>query len=464
MRLLPTSFASHLKDSTSLKHRTFSAGAWALVSYFVSLSLRFIGTLILSRIFDPSTFGILAVITTVQVVIALLTDIGLRQTVVQSKSAEVHEFLDTAWTLQIFRGVFVWLMAATLAAILYLAVRGHLVPLNSVYSTPGLPLYLAVAAVSAIFYGFQSMKAIVASRSLNLRQVSVNEIVAQSAGLIFVVIAGWLTRSLWAYIASQLLTAALVSLLSHLALKGRSDRLGYNRIFAAEFFRFGRWTFMSSAMSALSSNGDRLLLASWISPQVLGYYSIAYNLASLADGLLGRMFVSVAFPALSEAARNQTTRVPEIFFRMKWLTDSALLFMAGLLFSSGEAIVDLLYDPRYASAGWMLKCLSFSLVFSRYGLTQNAYMALGRPEYLTILSVTKIVSLFTLAPLGFFFFGVEGAVAGIAFHQAPAALWTFFLNRKYNLNSLRVEAGVLLAWGAGWLMGAAFFALRALLH
>lgn len=452
-----------LRDSSSLKRRAISASVWTLGAHFISLSLRFVGTLVLSRIFDPAAFGILAVITSVQIVITLLTDIGLRQTVVQSKSAEIPEFLDTAWSLQIVRGFFIWLVAAICAVALDLGARRGLLTANSVYGMPELPAYLAVAALSSIINGFQSMKVVLASRSLNLKRISINEIVAQGIGLAFVIVAGWLTRSIWSYIAGQLVTAAMVTLFSHIALVGHSDRLGYNRSFLRELLRFGRWTFISSSLSALSSNSDRLLLAGWISSQALGYYSIAFNLASLADGLAGRVFGSIAFPAFSEAARDHVARVPRIFVRVKWVTDSALLFIAGVLFSSGETIVHLLYDPRYASAGWMLKYLSFILVFSRYSLAQNAYLALGRPEYLTLLSVTRIVSLYCLVPLGFFGFGIEGAVLGIAFHQAPSTIWTFFLNRRYNLNNLRVELGVLVAWVAGWLMGTTVVHLRALL-
>jgi O-antigen/teichoic acid export membrane protein len=440
-------------DAKSFKSRVFNAGGWALIGHFSTLILRLAGTLILTRIFSPDAFGILAVVTAVQVVIGLLTDIGLRQAVVQSHNGEKQEFLTTAWSLQIMRGGVIAALGAACALALSLVAGWQLVAEHSVYANPELSGYLAVASLSAVLMGLQSMKAVTAGRELQLGRLFVIELTAQIIGLAFVIAVGWYTRSVWCYILGLLLSSALTTLLSHVWLNGPPDRLGWDQNALKELFHFGRWTFLSSMLSALSMNGDRLLLGGWVNAQVLGFYSIAYNLANVAEGLASRVFGSVSFPALSEAVRHQPDRVPEMFYRMRWITDPALLFAAGFLLVTGPTVIRLLYDPRYASAGWMLQYLSFSLVFARYGIAQNAYLALGRPDYVTVLSVTKLLSLFGLMPLLYYFFGIEGAVLGVAFHMLPVALWTFYFNHKHGLNNIRLELVVLLAWLCGWLFG-----------
>jgi O-antigen/teichoic acid export membrane protein len=120
-----------------------------------------------------------------------------------------------------------------------------------------------------------------------------------------------------------------------------------------------------------------------------------------------------------------------------------------------------LYDERYAPAGWMLQLLSFGLLFARYGLAQNAYLALGRPSYLTAINVAKVISLFVLVPGLFHAFGIQGAIAGIAFYLLPSVLWVFWFNQRHGLNNVRLELAVLCMWPLGWLGG---FALLALVH
>src|SRR5262249_27084622 len=149
-------------------------------------------------------------------------------------------------------------------------------------------------------------------------------------------------------------------------------------------------------------------------------------------------------------------RVPQIYLRIRAVTDTGLLITAGLLFVSGSTIVSLIYDPRYWEAGWILRFLSFGLVFSRYSVAQQAYLAYCRPDYISILSFTKLASLFGLVPLLYYLFGLMGAVLGIAFHMLPCAVWTFYLNMRFGLNSIRLELGVVAGWLAGCLLGLVF--------
>lgn len=440
-------------DPTSLRARAFRAGSWTLVAHFASLVIRFVGTIILTRIFAPEVFGVLAVIMSVQLVITLLTDIGLRQAVIQSQFGDDPRFLHTAFTLQVARGFFIWAVGGLIAIGLF-GIEAHgLIPPDSAYAHPELPSYLFVATFSSVILGFQSMKAVRAARQLDLKFVYLTELFAQCISLIFVISFGWLTKSPWSYILGQLVTSATIVIGSYLVLKGPRDRFGWSRESAKELKRFGKWTFLSSTISALALNGDRLLLGLWLNSQSLGFYSVAYNLVSVPDGVVGRVFGAVSLPTLSEDARNNLARVPAIFSRMRMVTDAALLAIGGFLFSAGPSIIHLLYDARYAPAGWILQYLSLGLIFSRYQISQQAYLALGRPDYLTALSVTKLVSLFSFIFLFNFFFGVQGAVLGVAVHMLPTCLLMLYFNRKHHLNNARLEFAVLGAWLIGWLIG-----------
>ena len=135
-----------------------------------------------------------------QIVVTLLTDIGLRQVVVQSPNGDKQWFLNTAWTLQILRGGIIWMFGSVFAVGLYFAANLQLFPASSIYMDPDLPAYIVVASASAIILGFQSMKWMTASRDLQLRRIFFIEVSAQVLSLAFVIVLGWYTRSLWAYI------------------------------------------------------------------------------------------------------------------------------------------------------------------------------------------------------------------------------------------------------------------------
>lgn len=448
----------------SLKMRVVRAGGWALGGYFGALVLRMAGSLVLTRIFTPNVFGILSIVTAIQVLITLLTDVGLRQAVVRSPNGGTARFLQTAWSLQVLQGVLIWAIGAVLALALSVAGAWHVLPAGSVYAAGELPALIFVMMLTPLILGFQSMKAITANRDLNLKHIVAIEVLSQAFYLVLTVALGWATRSVWSYVLSGIAASTFTVLLGHFWLKGPRDRFGWDSEALREIRQFGKWVFISSALSSAAMNGDRLLLAGWVSSSVLGYYSIANNLSYIGEAIANRLFGSVVLPTLSQVRRDQPERLPRLYFRLRWTVDAVLVTAAGFLFATGPWIIALLYDPRYASAGWMLQWLSFALLFVRYQLAQSAYLALGRPNYITVLNVAKLVSLFGLVPLLFYAFGIPGAIIGIAVHMLPASLCTFYFNHRHGLNNLRIELAALVLWPLGWLAGSGFVALAALVR
>jgi O-antigen/teichoic acid export membrane protein len=301
-------------------------------------------------------------------------------------------------------------------------------------------------------------------RSLNLAKLTIIELLQMAIGLSVAISLAWATRSIWCFVASSLVGSVVNTLAGHIWLPGVRDRIAWDRQALAELMRFGKWASISSFVGVLASQGNRLLLGAWLTPATLGLFSIASNLSSIVDGIGGRLFGAVSLPALSEIVHEQPHRLREVLYRMRRGADAAYVGSAGFLFASGNAIVGLLYDARYAVAGQMLQLLSFYLLFARYGILQDVYIALGKANYLTAINTTKLISLFIVVPLLFYAFGVSGAIVGVVIHLAPTVPLIFWLNRHHALNNFVFEVLILGMWPVGWSAGTLFAAAIALLH
>ena len=73
-----------ISPSLSLRKRAISAGAWNLAALVTSQAIRLGGNLVMARLLMPDMFGIMIIATTVSVVLHLLSDVGLRQNIIQS--------------------------------------------------------------------------------------------------------------------------------------------------------------------------------------------------------------------------------------------------------------------------------------------------------------------------------------------------------------------------------------------
>ena len=437
----------------SLKARTLRAGGWTVVAHFAGQLLRLISSLVMTRILAPEMFGVMAIAIVVQLIVALLSDVGLHQAIVQGRRGNEPVFLDTAWSLQIVRGWMIWGACLCGAGALYLLNQAALVPAGTVYAAAILPAMIAATSFTSVIAGYTSTKAITANRDLDMRRVTLTDLIAQTTGLLVMFAVGWWTRSIWSVIAGMMV-ASLVNLsLSHAWLPGHRNRFAFDATCVKEILNFGRWIFISSALGVLAANGDRLLLGLWLSAGMLGVYAIALNLTTVVEGLAYKLFGSVSFAVLSETARETPGRLRELYFRMRLPADITFLAAAGFLYAAGQWLVNFLYDDRYGQAGLILQILSFGLFFTRYSLSGSCYIAIGKPQYLPVLQMLNIVSLLVLIPLLYALHSVNGAIWAVALYRVPSSIAAMFFNARNRIHSTRFEFAVLPAWGVGWLLG-----------
>jgi O-antigen/teichoic acid export membrane protein len=451
---------ANLRTKT-LRERVLAASSWNFIGYGLNVAIRLGGNLIMTRLLVPEMFGVMAIATTVQMILFMLSDVGLRQNIVRSVRGDDRAFLDTAWTVQIVRGFVLWLITLALSLALYAANLAGLLPPHSAYAAPVLPLVIAVSSLTSIIVSFQSTKVATAHRTLTQARVIQIEVIGQLTGLIVMIAAGLMTRSIWALVAGGLVSTLTSTTLSHAWMSGHSNRLRWEKAALGELVGFGKWIFISSAVGVFAVNGDRLLLGGLAEVEAFGLYTIAALIVSTVASGLNRIFLTVSLAALSETARTAPSRLREVYYWFRMPADIVLLFLSGLLFSAGQLLIDLLYDRRYAGAGGILEVLSLSLIMVRYELARQNYIALGVPYYGTVISAVRFASLYVSVPLLYRLGGMQAAIWGIALHELATLPFILAFNARFGLNDFRREAVVLAVFPAGYLCGAALHLLRA---
>lgn len=445
--------ASAVQEHGSLRNRAVRASTWSVGGFVAAQALRMVSSLTLTRLLTPDLFGLMAITTIVQTTFGLLSDIGLRQAVVQNPRGTDADFLNTIWGLQVTRAVLIWLFSTLTGVAMFALTKAGVVPAGSVYADPLLPILLFATGAVIFIDSFYSPKAHMAQRHMLLKGVTIIDLACQVGALIVTLAFAWFSRSIWAIVMGGVASALLHIWLTHRFLPGPPSKLKIDRDIAKEIIRFGRWIVISSSLGIFAANTDRMLLGTWVSPEVLGFYAVALSLFTVLMGAGDRMLGGIIFPMLSEAAREGGERFHNLYRKLHLPTDLIYLFASGGLFASAEWIVKLLFDPRYEEAGHMLKILSLSLVLAKYGLANNAYLAKGRTSYLSALNAVQLAGAWTIIPLGFHFFGLQGALIGIALRSLPMLPLTLYFNSRLGINNWKVEIGSLVAWPIGYAVG-----------
>ncbi|MBK7875217.1 MAG: oligosaccharide flippase family protein [Planctomycetes bacterium] len=386
-----------------LGERAVSGTLWTVIGYGSGQALRLASNLVLARLLAPEHFGVMLLVNVFIQGLTMFSDIGIGPSIIHSSRGDDRTFLDTAWTLQILRGVALWLVACASAPLL----AGY-------YATPELAVVLPWAAGSAVLAGFNSTKVFTTNRHMRYARRTLVELGAQVFGVVVMLAWAWYERSLWALVAGGLANAAGKAVLSHVVLEGPGNRFALDAGARRELFHFGRWIFVSTLITFFAAQIDRILLGKLVPNDELGVYGTALNLASLAP-LVGSMLSgSVVYPLLAARVRADRSSLAHELARVRsWFLPCSEFVLLGMALLA-PAFFDVLYDDRYADAGWMtvLLMLPFWFLMLTHA-SDRALLALGNTKALAVSNAASLAGKVAGCLVGYHIGGVAGFILGM---------------------------------------------------
>lgn len=343
--------ASCLPPSGGLASKVLRASGLTLLGFGGSQLFRLLSNLVLTRLLLPEAFGMMTLVTLVLTGLKLFSDIGLAASILRSPRGDDQAFLDTAWSLDILRGLGLWLAAAILSW-----------PLAFAYDLPLLKGLIPVTALVLILAALEPTRLDTAARHLQLGRVIPLDLTCQAIGLSLTACLAWITGSVWALACGQVLAAFLRLILLTIFLPGPWNRFRIELEALRELLSFGKWLFFSTMAAFAILQGDKLILSAWLSLEELGIYNIGYFLASVPV-MMGVALVSkLMIPLYRDLPPQNSPANFAKLRRVRFTLSLATLLPAAILALYGREIVGLLYDPRYAMAGHIVVMLAVALM------------------------------------------------------------------------------------------------------
>ncbi|MCR9111333.1 MAG: oligosaccharide flippase family protein, partial [Rhodobacteraceae bacterium] len=232
---------------SSLKARFIRSSVFTLGGYALGQVLRLASNLILTRLLFPEAFGMMALVSVILQGLAMFSDVGVSPAIMQSKRGDDQKFLDTAWTIQVIRGVLLWGVACLLA-----------VPVASIYGEPLLAWILPCAGITLLITGFNPTRIDTANRHLLIGRMTGLDLAVQALTVVIAVVLAWTLQTVWALVISGIISSVLVLLAYNLFLPGQRNRFQWERAAADELISFGKWIFLSTICGFLFTQGDKL--------------------------------------------------------------------------------------------------------------------------------------------------------------------------------------------------------------
>ena len=428
--------------------RARSGTVWIIAGFGLGQILRLVGNVALAAILFEEAFALMAIVTAVMMGLAMFSDIGLQPSVVQNPRGEDPDFLNTAWTLQVIRGVCLFLVAVALAW-----------PLSSIYGANDPKAYellylIPIVALTSLLDGVQSPSVMTAARHLKIKEVTKLEFIVVPFNVGVMLLLAWHFRSVYALAVASVLSAVLRTVLTYCMLEKARPRLRWDPTAVRAIISFGKWVFLSTLFSFLAAQLDRLALAGMFSLAEVGVYSIAASLAIIVPTLVGKLQWTVLFPWYSRML-EEGMPLPIAFARTRTAMMVTSSVMCTALIAGAGSFFDFAYDSRYAMGRTLLPILAFGAWFAcletMYGAT---FVASGRPKWAAFTNACKVATYaFLLACVSWF--GLSIVVAAIFLSLSELLRWVVChgLGRRLGLRNARSEVGILGIFVAASLAG-----------
>jgi O-antigen/teichoic acid export membrane protein len=397
----------------------------------------------MTRLLFPEVYGLMTLVWAVLTGLQMFADTGIVPTIIRDKRGDDPDFLNTAFTTNVIRGVLLWAISFLIAY-----------PMASFYHQPALAQLLPATGLTALIHGFVSTSAYTRRRHMDFKRLAILDLFNET--VVFVVLVTWayFFPNVWAMVGGAVIGQIFFVIATHVYLPGIRNKLCWDRSALVTFMSFGKWIYFSSMVYFLSTQSDRFLLGKYLDIAHLGVYGTATVLSGAMLTIVLKINSDVLFPAYSRVMHQDTGRLRQVMLRSRLAIDAGMILPIAVIMVLGSRIVGLLYDPRYHDAGWMLQILSARiLLVATLSNSESCLIALGHPKYSFLQNLLRTIAMFIAIPLGWSLGGVKGVIWGVALSEIPPLIVMWFGLIRYRMFSIMAETRSLLFAGVGVLLG-----------
>jgi len=378
--------------------------------------------LVLARLLAPSDFGVYAIALAATAVLMHINDVGLIAATVQWRG-RLEDMAPTAATMAMAFavGIYVvfWVAAPTFATASGNSAAAPVVRL--------LTLIIVIDGITAVRSGalmrhFEQGRLVLAnSAGLVVNAVVAITLAATGAGAF---------SFAWGQVTGAAMTGLLVFLFGRVPF-----RYGFDRAIARKLLVFGVPLAASLGVEAVVTNVQFAVVGHITGAVALGYFLLAFNVASWAQSILGQAIRYVSVAGFSRLSEHDDEALSAGVQRSVPLMVTVVAPIVALTSVLAVPMVALLYGERWLPAAPVLRILvGLTLARMLTGLAMDALMGAGATRATLWLNLGWAV---VLVPT-LWFASEAGGIRGAAYAQTGVAILVAVPLAAYALHRARV--------------------------
>lgn len=313
-------------------------GAGAAVSaQGLSLMVQMVATVVLARLLTPSDFGVVAMVTTVSLLIMNFGLNGFTEAVVQTEEIS-HTLASNLFWIN---------LGASLLLTIGFASAGSL--LAWFYGDPRVTMVAIGVSLTILITGISVMHLALLKRAMQFPAIAANNVFARGVSVVVSITLAWMGWGYWALVAGVVALPLSITTGAWVLCRWVPG-LPRRAAGTAKLVRFAINVLGHFTMGYFARNMDNLLVGWRFGAQPLGFYKKAYDLFALSSAQLVSPITAVAVSALSRLKDDA------LQYRRYFLRALALLAFVGMgvgadLSLVGKDLIRVVLGPGWEEAG-----------------------------------------------------------------------------------------------------------------
>ncbi len=382
--------------------KSIQSGKWFVINIVIQRFLGLISFFVLARLLIPEDYGIMAAIYLVVNPLSRLTDFSFGDALMQ-KTDSIEPYLDSVWTFDLFRNIFLCIFLYALAP--WLVVFFH-IPIAY------LPL-LRFSGLLLLLPALSNVRQIYFFKELNYQKIFIRDLIGQISFVSVAVVWAFHDSSVWALFLGTVAQFGMSAVMTYILFPSWPHfSFAFSRL--RSLVGYTKWVYGQNILDLLLGQLDKWFVGHFLAPAELGIYSKAKDLASTATAVVSSMIKKIGFAAFSKI-QQELAKVQDGFLQSIDVLMMTSLPFALLLLLEGGGLVAAFLGPKWLSVVVTLKIFAFGnffLAFTR--AVQPVLAALGFPHVNFKINVAQIIVSIPLWFIGLHWFGLPGlAVATV---------------------------------------------------
>ena len=354
----------------SFKQEAVAGIEWNGLSTLLTSAFQILQVSILSNFLSPTAFGIMAMAMVVIGFAQAFNDVGVSNAIIQRQDTTIEKLSSLYW-LQIGLGCILFIVVLLIT------------PLTvQFFSEPALTGVMMLTSLTFLVAPVGQIFQILMQKELEFKKLALIDISSSLVSLIAAAVTAYLGFGVMALVWGQLAFYGLRSILFFLAgWKRWRIKLHFRRTDLKGFLSFGLYQVGERSVTFFAINVLNLIIGKFLGADMLGLYSMAYQLIITPILRISTVIITVSFPIFSRL-QDVNILLKEGYLLISRFISFAICPLLLLVIVTAPVFVPTILGDRWDAAIPMIQILSVEAIIKSLVTTSvPTYLAKGRAEF-----------------------------------------------------------------------------------